>query len=73
MPNRNEDSCLRDEQTARDKLQEEWGTFSAAERDRCTSLSHRGGSPSYVELLTCLELAKSASELPDDGLGKIGR
>jgi hypothetical protein len=27
--------------------------------------SSLGGSPSYVELLTCLEMAKQAKELPE--------
>jgi hypothetical protein len=28
------------------------------------SLSTLGGSPSYVELLTCLEMAKAVAKLP---------
>ena len=28
------------------------------------SLSSLGGSPSYVELLTCLEIAKQTNEIP---------
>jgi hypothetical protein len=69
---RNEDSCRRDETGARQKLEKEWSGFTSAERGRCTSLSHRGGSPSYVELLTCLELAKQAKGLPDHGSTKDG-
>jgi hypothetical protein len=30
------------------------------------ALSRLGGPPSYVELLTCLELAKAADNLPDE-------
>ena len=63
---RSEDACRRDENRARDELQRKWPGFAAAEQARCTSLSHRGGSPSYVELLTCLEVAKQANHLPDD-------
>ena len=48
---RSEDACRRDENRARDELQRKWPGFAAAEQARCTSLSHRGGSPSYVELL----------------------
>ena len=65
-PNRNEDSCRQDEKAAQDRLAQEWGGFSVGERQRCTSLSYRGGSPSYVELLTCLELAKDAAALPHE-------
>ena len=69
---RSEDACRRDEQQARDELKRKWPGFAAVERARCTSLSHRGGSPSYVELLTCLEVAKQANNLPDDS-GLKGR
>jgi len=34
------------------------------QRTRCVSLTGLGGSPSYVELLTCLEMAKAANDLP---------
>ena len=41
-------ACERDEQAARATLEQKWSQFSA----------------SYVELLTCLEMAKGASEIP---------
>lgn len=63
--NRNADACLHDEQDAQAKLKEEWGQFTSSQRERCTSLTRLGGPPSYVELLTCLELAKQADQLPD--------
>ena len=50
--------------TARGKLNDEWGQFTPAQKTRCVSLTGLGGSPSYVELLTCLELAEAAKELP---------
>jgi hypothetical protein len=72
--NRNEDTCKRDETDARGKLNQEWGQFTPTQRERCVSLSTLGGSPSYVELLTCLEMAKAAANLPADQLnGKVGR
>ncbi len=64
---RHEDVCKRDEMQARDKLQQEWGQFSGAQRDHCVTLSTLGGSPSYVELLTCLEMAKDAAGKPITG------
>ena len=57
-------ACERDEQTARATLEQEWSQFSRAQRLTCVRLSTLGGSPSYVELLTCLEMAKGAKELP---------
>jgi hypothetical protein len=63
-PNRDPDACKRDEMDAYDKLVSEWGQFSTSERAHCVQMSGAGGSPSYVELLTCMELAKSAAALP---------
>lgn len=42
----------------------ELSQFSPSGRIRCARLVTVGGSPSYVELLTRLELAKQAKELP---------
>lgn len=46
--------CVEDEVAARDELQPHWIQSSAADV-RETGLD---GSPSYVELLTCLEKAR---------------
>jgi hypothetical protein len=61
-------ACERDEQQARNALQQKWTTFSLAERERCTTMTEMDGSPSYVELLTCLQTASEASKLPKKGL-----
>ena len=60
------EACRRDEQEARRKLQQEWRQFPRSQRSSCTQLSVLGGDPSYVELLTCLEIAKQARNLPPD-------
>jgi hypothetical protein len=60
----NEAACEQDERDARNKLEQEWTSFSAAEQERCLRTTTLGGNPSYVELLTCLEIAKAASQLP---------
>jgi hypothetical protein len=66
--NRNEDTCKRDENDARGKLQTDWGQFTAGQKTHCVTLSRLGGSQSYVELLTCLEMAKAAASLPKEEL-----
>jgi hypothetical protein len=54
------DSCLRDEQAARDKLAGRWPHYSAVARSAC--LGDGGGVPaSYVELWTCLEMQPGGS------------
>ena len=64
---KNDDSaCKRDEQEAREKAEQEWSQFSGDDRSHCVRLSTLGGSPSYVELLTCLEMSKQARALSDN-------
>ena len=57
--------CKRDEEDAHGKLQQDWAQYSPAQRTGCMRLSSLGSSLSYVELLTCLEMAKQAKELPE--------
>jgi hypothetical protein len=54
------DVCLHSERSARDKLAQEWSEFSAADRSRCIQLTHMTRMPSYVQVLTCLEMARDA-------------
>ena len=64
---RHEEVCKHDELQARDKLRQEWGQFTGTQRQHCVTLSTLGGSPSYVELLTCLEMAKATADKPITG------
>ena len=74
VPGRDSAQCQRDEQDARSKLEKDWSQYSAAQRSQCDGLVTTGGAPSYVELLTCLEMAKQAKELPEDSkMENIGR
>jgi len=71
--NRTVDACLRDEQAARNDLEKQWESYTEAEQARCLRLSNQGGAPSYVELLTCLQLAKASQQLPsEDRLNGLG-
>jgi hypothetical protein len=60
------DSCVRSEHEARDALARQWAEFAAADKPRCVEKTHMGGPPSYIEVLTCLELARDARKLPTD-------
>jgi len=60
------DSCLADENRARERLEKEWGQFRPADRTQCTQVSSMRGFQSYVELVTCLEMARDARSLPKD-------
>jgi hypothetical protein len=57
--------CKRDEEDAHSKLRQDWAQYSPAQRAGCVRFSSLGSSPSYVELLTCLEMAKQVKELPE--------
>ena len=57
-------SCLNAEMRARDTLKTEWSQFVDPDKKRCVSLTNMGGGPSYVELLTCLQMARDARNLP---------
>lgn len=65
-PDSTKKRCLTDETAARDKLAQQWIQFSVSDRRECTQTATLGGSASYVELLTCLEMAAFAKKLPKD-------
>jgi hypothetical protein len=65
-PGRGTEACLRDENEARAKLDRDWAKFQAADRTHCVRLTMLDGTPSYVEVLTCLEMARDAREPPAD-------
>jgi hypothetical protein len=56
----NETQCLKEERAARAKLQQNWANYPSADRSECVGESSTGGSPSYVDLLTCLEMTADA-------------
>lgn len=55
--------CMDAERDDRDQLQKEWATFTSAQRTHCIAEATAGGSSSYTELLTCLEMAQAAKEI----------
>jgi hypothetical protein len=65
--------CLEDENGAREQLVKEWGGFAPADRGLCTRLSRTGGTPTYTELLVCLEMARDARKLPKEEKRRIGQ
>jgi hypothetical protein len=53
-------SCMNDEQRARKQLGGQWSKFPAPSRVSCISQESIGGTPSYVSLLTCLQMGQWA-------------
>jgi hypothetical protein len=54
---RDASSCVSDERAAQQQLNAMWPTVPAAQRDSCEAVSMAGGGQSYVDLLTCLQMA----------------
>jgi hypothetical protein len=59
------DGCLSDEQDAHNLLAKQWSQYAPIDKQRCVRTSS-DYLPSYVELLTCLDMAKQTRSLPDD-------
>jgi hypothetical protein len=53
-------SCMRNEMQARQQLASQWSKFSGSSKVECIPQESIGGTPSYVSLLTCLQLGKGA-------------
>ena len=69
------DRCSRDEAVALRQLKQAWTRFTGAERTTCVDETTIGGFASYVDLLTCLEMARdvvSANNNPQDPRTKSG-
>lgn len=61
----NPQGCLADEQGAKETLASQWTQFPADTRARCLRMVNSVvGAQSYVELLTCLQIAKDVKDLP---------
>jgi hypothetical protein len=55
-------SCIAEENAARQKLEASWASWPVGDRSVCSETA-RMGAASYVELLTCLEMAREAKKL----------
>jgi hypothetical protein len=58
------------ENDARKSLEKDWPKTPAAERTQCTGTVNVGGSPSYVELLVCLEMMQDSRKHHEDERAK---
>jgi hypothetical protein len=50
--------CSQDETTALSELKKEWAQSSGTDQKTCMAVTTIGGFASYVELLSCLEMAR---------------
>ena len=54
------ESCVAGEDKARKEIEKDWATFPPAERNQCIQTAVKGGSPSYIEIIVCLELIRDS-------------
>jgi hypothetical protein len=59
------ESCTRDEEQARQELMPQWDHYSKEDRSTCVRETSLDGTPSYVELQTCLEIADDKPRTKD--------
>ena len=55
------DRCSQDEAEALEQLKANWAQFTGVDKSTCLTVATIGGFASYVELLTCLEMAREAN------------
>jgi hypothetical protein len=55
--------CRATEEKARTAIVQQWAKVSAEEQAKCIPLATTGGTPTYTELLTCIELMREAKRL----------
>jgi hypothetical protein len=59
-----QERCAADEAQARGTLQNEWAQFNASQKTQCNGETSADNTPSYVELLTCLEMERDVKNTP---------
>jgi hypothetical protein len=67
------DRCSEDEGAALRELQQAWVQFTGVDKSACLSVAAVGGFASYVELLTCLEMARDANHADNNPRGQHAR
>jgi hypothetical protein len=54
------ESCIAGEEKARKELEKDWSKIPIAERNQCIATMAKGGYPSYVELVICVEMTRDS-------------
>ncbi|RDJ21292.1 hypothetical protein DWF00_13305 [Bosea caraganae] len=55
-------ACRDDERKAQLSLEAKWASYRPGTRNECVEATQVGGIPSYVQVLTCLELAATTTK-----------
>jgi hypothetical protein len=72
---RDKEASMSDERAAKDVLTKTWSQYSRVHKAQCVGMTNRGGPPSYVELISCLDIMKDAAAIhkADPLFGDFGR
>jgi hypothetical protein len=65
-PDQSEDDCARDEEAAKQQLGILWKSTSVFIRNRCQSDARSLGTMSYLDLLTCIQIAEDLKSGPQE-------
>ena len=65
------DQCMADENDARDDLMKSWQSFLPSEQRVCLGETISDGTPSYVELLECLNMARDTRGKTERGRPRV--
>ena len=60
------DECMKAEQADRETMIKEWSTLSSDDKTHCVKEATMGGSSSYTDLITCLEMARDVRQLKSE-------
>src|ERR1700688_3261312 len=60
---RDKPECMREEGAAHDLLTKNCSQYLPADKTLCVGMVSKGGPPSYVELLSCLEIMKDSAAI----------
>jgi len=55
------ENCMRDETEAERQLRDIWSGAAESLRTTCAQEAQIGGTPSYVDMLTCLQIAQGTT------------
>jgi hypothetical protein len=59
---RDKEACMGDELAAQEMLAKNWTRYSCARKTQCVGVTTQGG-PSYVELISCLDIMRDADAM----------
>ena len=60
------DICVASERRAREQLVKDWAQYTVADKARCVQAGPKVYLPSYVEWITCLELAAAVKKIREE-------